>query len=110
VFTTHTPVSAGNDAFPAGMLDYYFGDYYREMGLSRADFLAQGRQHPHDEGEPFSMTVLALRLCGASNAVSELHANVARRMWHRIWPTLPPEAVPIDSVTTAYPGLSVASA
>ena len=99
VFTTHTPVPAGNDAFPPGMIDYYFGDYYREMGLSRADFLAQGRQYPLDEGEHFSMTVLALRLCGASNAVSKLHAVVARRMWHRIWPELPPEVAPIDSVT-----------
>jgi glycogen phosphorylase len=99
VFTTHTPVPAGNDAFPPGMLDYYFGDYYREMGISRTEFLAQGRQQPHDESEPFSMTVLALRLCGASNAVSRLHGVVARRMWHPIWPNLPPQTEPIGSVT-----------
>jgi starch phosphorylase len=99
VFTTHTPVPAGNDAFPSGMLDYYFGDYHRELGISRGDFLGLGRQNPGDEGEPFSMTVLALKLCGASNAVSELHGQVARRMWHRIWPELPPEAAPIGAVT-----------
>jgi glycogen phosphorylase len=99
VFTTHTPVPAGNDTFPASMLDHYFGDYYRDLGISRADFLSQGRQNVQDESEPFSMTILALKLCGASNAVSKLHGVVARRMWHQIWPDLPPETAPIGSVT-----------
>src|SRR5204862_279811 len=84
-----TPVAAGNDVFPPGTLDHYFGDYYREMGLSRTEFLGLGRVQPADESEPFSMTLLPLRLCAASNAVSELHGTIAWRMGHHVQPDRP---------------------
>src|SRR5205823_2033414 len=90
---------AGNDAFPPAMIDNYLGDYMRMLGLDRRGFLALGREHPHNESEPFSMTVLALKLANVSNGVSKLHGAVSRKMWNGIWPSLPPDEVPIASIT-----------
>ncbi|MBX9626648.1 MAG: alpha-glucan family phosphorylase [Gemmataceae bacterium] len=98
-FTTHTPVPAGNDAFPVGMIEEYLGSYAGKMGVDRATLLGLGRQHPGNDAEPFGMTVLALKLANTSNGVSALHGSVSRRMWHEIWPGLPAGEVPITSIT-----------
>jgi len=94
VFTTHTPVSAGHDAFPFHMVDEYFGRFWQEMGIGRDQFMALGE---HDGS--FNMTVLALRSAGQSNGVSQLHGDVSRRMWQRVWPDRPVEQVPIRGIT-----------
>ena len=99
VFTTHTPVTAGHDAFDAGMIDAYLGEYYRELGLSRTEFMALGRMDRGNEAEPFSLTVLSLRVAAHSNGVSRLHGQVSRRIWRGVWPDLTEGEVPIDSVT-----------
>src|SRR5208337_3503143 len=99
VFTTHTPVPAGHDYFPAALMDSFFGAAYRRLGVSRHDFLALGRQDASNDKEDFCMTVLALRLAAFSNAVSKLHGSVSRRMWNSIWPGLPENEVPIGYVT-----------
>jgi starch phosphorylase len=99
VFTTHTPVPAGNDRFPPELLQPYFEDYARELGLSWPVFLALGREDPRDDHEGFCMTVLALRLSRFCNGVSTLHGRVSRRMWKRVWPQYPVEDVPIRSLT-----------
>src|SRR3954471_12884797 len=75
-FTTHTPVPAGNDAFPMHMIEQYLGEYMARMGVDRATLAGLGRQHPANEQELFSMTVLALKLANTSNGVSKLHGNV----------------------------------
>jgi starch phosphorylase len=93
-FTTHTPVPAGHDAFPYHLMDEYFGRFWQEMGISREQFLALGEY----EGR-FNMTVLALRLAGRSNGVSQLHGEVSRRMWQSVWPDRPAEEVPIGAIT-----------
>jgi starch phosphorylase len=98
-FTTHTPVPAGNDAFPPEMIDQYFGGYVQKLGIDRNQFFALGRIEPHNQGEPFSMTVLAIKLANTSNGVSALHGVVSRKMWNGIWPTLPVGEVPITSIT-----------
>lgn len=98
-FTTHTPVPAGNDAFPMHMIEQYLGEYMHKLGADRNTIAALGRQHPHNEGEPFSMTVLAIKLANTSNGVSRLHGSVSRKMWHEIWPGLPANEVPIGSIT-----------
>jgi len=98
-FTTHTPVPAGNDSFPPPLIDQYFTDYIKQLGLDRKAFLALGRQHPDDENEPFGMTVLAIRMANTSNGVSALHGGVSRKMWNDIWPSLPTSEVPITSIT-----------
>lgn len=99
VFTTHTPVPAGIDVFYPDMIERYFGGYYRSLGLTQKEFMALGRQDPNDEQEPLSMAVLALRLAGKANGVSELHGEVSRKMWQRVWPGVPEGEVPISSVT-----------
>jgi starch phosphorylase len=98
-FTTHTPVPAGNDAFPMPMIEQYLGEYMGKMGVDRAKLAALGRQQPTNEQEPFGMTVLALRLANVSNGVSKLHGSVSRKMWKDLWPELPPTEVPITSIT-----------
>jgi starch phosphorylase len=98
-FTTHTPVPAGNDAFPGPMMEHYLGDYMAKMGADRNTFLALGRQHPGNDQELFSMTVLALKLANVSNGVSRLHGSVSRKMWHELWPEFPAAEVPITSIT-----------
>jgi starch phosphorylase len=99
VFTTHTPVPAGIDVFPPDLVDRYFGPTYAQLGLTREVFLALGRQNPADGNEPFSMAVLAIRLSGATNGVSALHARVSRRMWSGLWPDVPVNDLPITSIT-----------
>jgi starch phosphorylase len=99
VFTTHTPVTAGHDYFPPDLMDRYFADYMKKLGLSRKDFLALGRQNPDNESEPFCMTVLALRMASYTNGVSRLHGEVSRRMWRNLWPNVPERELPIVHVT-----------
>ncbi|MBW7958154.1 MAG: alpha-glucan family phosphorylase [Candidatus Promineofilum sp.] len=98
IFTTHTPVPAGHDAFPFHLMDKYFYGYWGQLGISRERFLALGR-HEESWGEAFNMTVLALRLAGQYNGVSKLHGEVSRQMWQRVWPELAESEVPITSIT-----------
>ena len=100
VFTTHTPVEAGHDRFSPELMDRYLVEYAaRELGLSRRDFLALGRENPDDDHEFFGMTKLALRMSAANNGVARLHGEISRKMWQRLWPKLPESEVPIGHVT-----------
>ena len=99
IFTTHTPVPAGNDAFPAAMMERYFSSYWPQLGLTREEFLSLGRIDPANEGENFSMTVLALKLTSKRNGVSALHGRVSREMWSGIWSNILPAETPITSIT-----------
>ncbi len=99
VFTTHTPVPAGHDAFSSEQMDCYFSDYWSQLGLSKAEFLALGRQPSEDKADLFNMTVLALRLCRSANGVSKINGEVCRQMWSSLYPDRSVEDVPIDYVT-----------
>ena len=99
VFTVHTPVAAGNDEFKVELIDKYFGHYYGKLGINRDQFLALGRVNPEDSAEGFKMPVLAIRMSAFRNGVSQLHGQVSRRIWGGIWPELPEEEVPIQSIT-----------
>ncbi len=99
IFTTHTPVEAGIDHFPTDMLDKYFSKYIKSFGLSRDEFLGLGRQNPSDQYESFCMAVLAIKLAGHANGVSQLHGEVSRSMWKNLWPELPEEQLPLSSIT-----------
>jgi starch phosphorylase len=99
VFTTHTPVEAGHDYFPPDLMDRYFGEYARSLGLSFHDFLALGRRNPGDQAESFCMTVLALHMATRSNGVARLHGEVSRRMWQGLWPGVPENEIPIGHIT-----------
>lgn len=98
-FTTHTPVPAGNDVFPPSLIEHAFSSYLPTLKIDRNELLALGRQNPRDHNEPFSMTVLAIRLANSTNGVSMLHGQVSRKMWRSIWPDLPDAEIPIFSVT-----------
>jgi starch phosphorylase len=98
LFTTHTPVPAGNDQFPMWMIDKYFSQVWGELGITRDEFAALGKQ-TQPWGDTFVMPVLALKLSERANAVSELHGEVSRRMWNFLWQDKKEENVPIGYVT-----------
>lgn len=98
VFTTHTPVPAGNDEFPVWLMEKYFSHLWPELGLDREQFINLAR-HQNPWGDTFSMPILALRLSEWSNGVSELHGHVARKMWHFLWPDRRLDNVPITHIT-----------
>ncbi len=98
VFTTHTPVPAGNDAFPLHLMEKYFGSFWPQLGLTREQFFDIALQHQH-WGPTFAMTVLALKGSHAHNGVSKLHGHVARGMWHWLYPGAAQDEVPITSIT-----------
>ena len=99
VFTTHTPVPAGNDMFSPELMLKYFADYAPAIKLSWEQFLGLGRQEPQNDKEDFCMTVLALRLADHANGVSALHGKVSRKMWGNVFPSLPEDEIPIISIT-----------
>jgi glycogen phosphorylase len=99
VFTTHTPVPAGIDMFPPELVSRYFKNFWPGLKLDEEGFLALGREDVTNKRQGFSMAVLALRLAEGCNAVSKLHGEVSRDMWHSIWPGVPKHEVPITHVT-----------
>jgi starch phosphorylase len=98
IFTTHTPVPAGNDRFSFPLVDKYFNDYYTRLGLSRDAFFRLGIL-PEDPSAGFNMTAFALRLSRYHNAVSRKHGELSRCMWKSLWPDLPEKDVPISHIT-----------
>lgn len=100
IFTTHTPVDAGIDRFPAYLIERYLGEYATQfLHVSVRDLLAMGRANPDDPNEPFNMAYLGIRGCGAVNGVSQLHAQVSRKMFSNLFPRWPIAEVPIACVT-----------
>ncbi len=102
VFTTHTAVPAGFDAFSTGEVEKhrgYFDVYVRGLGLSWPELLALGRRNPDDQDEPFNMAWLAMRGCSWVNGVSQLHGTVSRRLFAGLFPRWPETEVPIAHVT-----------
>jgi starch phosphorylase len=97
VFTTHTPVPAGNEVFDPRLVQQALGGLVERCGLAWEDFLALGKVEPSDKG--FGLTPFALRTSQHANAVSELHGAVSREMWHELWPERRVDEVPITSVT-----------
>jgi starch phosphorylase len=101
VFTTHTPVSAGNDSFPPQILSECFSkEFIASLKITNGEFLALGRSNLADDTEYFGMTPLAIRMCRSANGVSEKHGEVSRELWLKMFPDLADAgAVPITSVT-----------
>jgi starch phosphorylase len=97
VFTTHTPVPAGNEVFDPTLVRATLGGLVKRCGLAWEDFLALGKVETSDNG--FGLTPFALRTSQYANGVSELHGAVSRDMWHGLWPEKRVDQVPITSVT-----------
>lgn len=99
VFTTHTPVPAGNDVFAQYHIEMYFHRFYSSIGLNLSQFMNLGKIESNNGDDGFYMPVLAMKLSACSNAVSKLHCKVSRSMWRNLWPTFPEHEIPIDSIT-----------
>ncbi|MCP4376464.1 MAG: glycosyltransferase family 1 protein [bacterium] len=99
IFTTHTPVPAGNDAFEPWVVEKYMGDFANKLGISSEEFLGLGRQETGNKDEPMCLTILAMRMARYRNGVSELHGNVSRDLWTGVWPGVPENEIPIDHIT-----------
>ena len=99
VFTTHTPVPAGNDSYPPDQVEHVVGRLAVQLGCTAAELVALGRDQADDPWSPFGVTQAALRMSRASNAVSRRHGEVAREMWHWLWPDASTDQVPIGHVT-----------
>jgi glycogen phosphorylase len=99
VFTTHTPVPAGHDRFSPELIEEYLGPLRDALGLSLEGLMALGRVDPHNHGEQFCMTVLALKMSRRRNGVSALHGEVSRAMWSCLYPGRSIDEVPIGHIT-----------
>ncbi|MFN3781118.1 MAG: alpha-glucan family phosphorylase, partial [Candidatus Kapaibacteriota bacterium] len=99
IFTTHTPVPAGNEVFDQELVRKYFSDYVKELNISIEELLSLGQINPYNPAEGFSMTVLGLKLSSYRNGVSRLHGKVARKMWAPLWKEIPEEEIPITHIT-----------
>ena len=99
VFTTHTPVAAGHDEFPPETVGPYLAPLAKRIGLPTEELLSWGQSSGSPPHGPFSMFILGLRLSQHCNGVSQLHGQVARRMWSHVWPKRDDEDTPITHVT-----------
>jgi len=97
-FTVHTPVAAGNDAFPFDLVNQAFSGWWGTLGLRHHEFHDLGRAD-HGWGPVFSMPAMALRFSSFRNGVAELHGDTSRRIWSDLWSDVPTEEVPIGHIT-----------
>ena len=99
VFTTHTPVPAGNDIFPISLVEKYFKDFWPKLGLTREQFLKLGMKPGENLEQGFNMGIFALKIAGKKNGVSKLHGEVSRELFAEVWPNIAPSESPITYVT-----------
>jgi starch phosphorylase len=99
VFTTHTPVGAGNEGYETGEIAEVLSDFPQQVGLDFDSFLQLGRTHPENPHEPFVMTPLGIKMSRTAGGVSRRHGEVARQMWQPLFPERPVDTVPIGHVT-----------
>ena len=99
VFTTHTPVPAGNDIFPIGLVEKYFKEFWPRLGLDRESFLKLGMKPCKELEHGFNMGILALKVAGKKNGVSKLHGAVSRELFGEVWPEIAANESPITYVT-----------
>lgn len=99
VFTTHTPVPAGNETFELFRIENNVLHYCNDFGISKEEFLEMGQMSKFNPNDSFSMTVLGLKMTSYHNGVSLLHGRVARKMWHQLWKCFPENEVPIKGLT-----------
>lgn len=99
VFTTHTPVPAGNDIFPIELVEKYFKGLWEKLGLSKEEFFKLGMKADDKEQNTFNMAILALKIAGKKNGVSRLHGAVSRELFGEVWSNIPSNESPIEYVT-----------
>ncbi len=99
VFTTHTPVPAGNDIFPLDLVEKYFNGFWDKIGITKQEFFELGMKPEETQSSGFNMGILALKIAGKKNGVSKLHGAVSRELFGDVWPDIAANEAPIDYVT-----------
>ena len=100
VFTTHTPVPAGNDIFPLNLIEKYFKNYWTRFGITKNEFFGLGMKPNADvQNSGFNMGIFALKIAGKKNGVSKLHGEVSRELFGEVWPEISSSESPITYVT-----------
>ena len=99
VFTTHTPVPAGNDIFPMALVEKYLKGYWTKLGIDKETFLKLGTKPNDTLDAGFNMGILALKIAGKKNGVSKLHGAVSRELFGDVWPNIAPNESPITHIT-----------
>ncbi len=100
VFTTHTPVPAGNDIFTLSLVEKYFKDYWDKLGITKQEFFQMGmKPDVQIDTTGFNMGILALKVAGKKNGVSKLHGAVSRELFGEVWPNIAANESPITYVT-----------
>ncbi len=99
VFTTHTPVPAGNEAFDTQLVEKYLTGYAKQLGVDIQKLVKLGISYPEGRGQPFNLTALAIRMSHHVNGVSKLHGDVSSHMWHHLFPGKSAADLPVDYVT-----------
>ncbi|MBI5193538.1 MAG: alpha-glucan family phosphorylase [Nitrospirae bacterium] len=99
IFTTHTPVPAGNDAFSLLMIEKYFKRYLEKAGIKTHEFMRIGLRPRGGGSDLFSLTILAFHFSAQSNGVSSLHGHVSRTIWNDVWHGVPLGEIPIGHIT-----------
>lgn len=99
VFTTHTPVPAGNDIFPVGLVEKYLKGFWTKLGIDKETFLKLGMKPNDSLDSGFNMGILALKIAGKKNGVSKLHGAVSRELFGDVWPEIAANESPITHIT-----------
>ena len=99
VFTTHTPVPAGNDIFPLDLVEKYFNGFWDKLGITKQEFFELGMKPEENQSSGFNMGILALKIAGKKNGVSKLHGAVSRELFSEVWPNIAANESPIGYVT-----------
>ena len=99
VFTTHTPVPAGNDIFPMPLVEKHLKGYWTKLGIDKETFLKLGTKPNDTLDAGFNMGILALKIAGKKNGVSKLHGAVSRELFGDVWPNIAANESPITHIT-----------
>ncbi|MFC1569016.1 alpha-glucan family phosphorylase [bacterium] len=99
LFTTHTPIRAGNEVFNMDRAAYFLKPIQAEVGVSQEVINGLAQEDGNPDPNAFNMTIFSLKTSAFANGVSQLHGHVSRQMWHKLWPQLTIDNVPIDAIT-----------
>lgn len=99
IFTTHTPVPAGNDAFSIMLIEKFFKKYIEKFDVKSHEFIRFGLRPTGGGSDLFSLTILAFHFSAQSNGVSKLHGQVSRTIWNDVWYGVPLGEIPIGHIT-----------
>jgi glycogen phosphorylase/synthase len=98
VFTTHTPVEAGNERFNKDLMEHYFCGFVKWSGMSWSQFWELGQKESGID-RPFFMNILAFKMAHRRNAVSLVHGQLSRHIWHDVWKGFNDADIPIRHIT-----------